>query len=269
MTSRVRRLLQSLGIRKQEEEGPPSGGAVLGGAAAAAAIREPLGGLEMRFDLLNPHAVAFLQRYELDLIRGIDARTREGIRAILIEGFVEGIPPAASARRIRQLIGLLPNQVAAVDRMRENLLEGSVQSLRDVLALDLRDRRFDGSIRRAIATRQAVPGAKIDQMVELYAARLLDQRAFNIAQTETSRAANAGELETWRQAEEQGLIDRTEARRKWIVTQDDRLCPICRPIPGMNPESVKLEAPFQTPVGPLMTPPAHVACRCSMVLVGG
>jgi hypothetical protein len=43
-------------------------------------------------------------------------------------------------------------------------------------------------------------------------------------------------------------------------------CSICRAIPGMNPDGVGLHEPFQTPIGPIMHPAAHPACRCAVVL---
>ena len=75
------------------------------------------------------------------------------------------------------------------------------------------------------------------------AARLRRQRALTIARTETMRAANMGQQLLWKQAQAQGLIDPTRVVREWIVTRDDRTCPICRPMDGKR---VGLDQPWRT-----------------------
>lgn len=191
---------------------------------------------QISFDLLNPRSVAFLRRSEFALIQAISTNTREGIREILRIGFEEGQPPVRMAREIKELMGLTPRQVRAMNNHRAMLISEG-RTPKQVIELT---RRFKN--------------------------RQLKFRAQMIARTETIRAASAGQKELWDQAAEQGLIDPVTARKKWIVTPDDRLCPICRPIPGMNPDGVPLGSSFQTPKGPREAPPAHPQCRCSMSL---
>jgi len=78
----------------------------------------------------------------------------------------------------------------------------------------------------------------------------------------TIRAANAGQVESWLQAQEQGLTG--TMRERWLVASDERLCPNCQSIPGMNPDGVAIGEMFATPYGPIMHPPAHPMCRCSL-----
>jgi hypothetical protein len=56
-------------------------------------------------------------------------------------------------------------------------------------------------------------------------------------------------------------------RQYWIVTPDDRLCPICVRIPDMNPDGRAIGDLFMTPEGPVDYPPApHPDCRCTVGL---
>ncbi len=207
-------------------------------------------GFEASLDLLNPRSVDFLRRYQLDLISpvsvnrlGQDVRivpaTIDGIREVIVNAFERGGHPWVQARTIRDLIGLNARQARALEHFRRLQEDEGVRA--DV----------------------------IQRRVDAYYRRLLNARARTIARTETIRASNAGQQEAWQQAAEQGLIDATTARRKWIVTPDDRLCPICRAIPGMNPQGAALGAPFRTPIGPRVAPPAHPNCRCATGLMRG
>lgn len=87
-----------------------------------------------------------------------------------------------------------------------------------------------------------------------------EERAETIARTETMRAANQGQLEAWEQAVEAGLLTGNE-RKEWIVTPDDRLCPICEPMDG---ETADLDGDFNVDGERIDAPPAHPRCRCTM-----
>lgn len=80
-------------------------------------------------------------------------------------------------------------------------------------------------------------------------------RSEMIAVTETTNAFAQGNLATWR---ESGVVD----GKRWQTAVDDRVCPICQPLQGME---VGLdENGFTTEAGGigLEAPPAHVRCRC-------
>jgi len=97
-----------------------------------------------------------------------------------------------------------------------------------------------------------------ERRVEQYSRRLLNQRALMIARTETMTAANEGQRQLWAQAQRQGLLAE-DRLKEWIVTPDDRLCPICAPLQG---ETAPVGEPF--PTTGKQAPPAHVMCRCAM-----
>lgn len=224
--------------------------------------------LGFKFDIFNPESVAFIQSSEFLLVRGINRRSRDGLRTIMSASFQDGIPPASSARRIRQIVGLTPKQAEMVINFRRALTGGrGAAPSRSVLARQLRDHRFDPTVLRAIDRGIVLTAAQRERMVARFAERLLAFRANNIARTETIRAANAGQQALWDQMVQQRILIPEEMRRIWIVTQDDRLCPICEPIPGLNAGGVGMDVPFITPVGELMHPPAHPQCLPSDTLI--
>jgi SPP1 gp7 family putative phage head morphogenesis protein len=89
-----------------------------------------------------------------------------------------------------------------------------------------------------------------------------ESRAETIARTETMLASNQGQLEAWNQATEEGFLTGGE-KKEWIVTPDDRLCPICEPMDGVQ---VAQGVDFQTELGAVDAPPAHPRCRCTIGL---
>jgi len=72
------------------------------------------------------------------------------------------------------------------------------------------------------------------------------RRATLIARTETLRAHNEGRKVFYRQA---GV-----KKVKWLTAQDERTCPVCRPLDGRVFGIDEVEGP-----------PAHPGCRCSVL----
>jgi hypothetical protein len=104
----------------------------------------------------------------------------------------------------------------------------------------------------------------VDDLVEKIDEIIGDRdRAEEIAHTETMRASNEGQLEAWNQAVDAGLLTGNETK-EWIVTPDDKLCPICEPLDGVN---APLNGLFDDQQGgQIDQPPAHPRCRCTIAL---
>lgn len=186
----------------------------------------PLG---IRFDLTNPLAVRVIEERGAALVTEITDQSRRAIQRLVTQSFQQGIEPQELARRIVQHIGLTPQYSQAVENFRLRQLETVAEGL-------------------------------ANQRADAYADRLLRHRATVIARTEVIGAANASQQALWQQSAQEGLI-RPDAKRVWIVTPDDRLCPICAPMEG---QEVGLSEPFQSAdVGSVMNPPAHPQCRCA------
>jgi len=212
----------------------------------------------LSMNLMNQNAVSFLDKYTFDTIRGITNDTRGALTQVLTRAFSEGGSPEEIAREMRQMIGLTAAQDTAIANYRRALESGTSSGLKDALARSLRDGRYDRSLLRAIQTGQGMSADKIDKLTERYRARYLQYRANAIARTESIRVANAGQMEAWRQAREQGLLDGAE--REWQAAGDDRDCEVCD---GLDGEVVGFDEPFSTGV---MHPPQHTHCRCGVKL---
>lgn len=212
------------------------------------AARTPLTG---RFDLTNPAALQWVREHAAELIADISTKTRDAIRQILVRSFERGVNAQKTAQAIRLVIGLSDKQEISLDRLREKL-EVASDSLIKV-----------GN--QAIRVPEAgLSEARISQLLNRYADFLLRQRADAIARTEIIAAANEGQKQAWLRAEQKGLLDRAVVDRVWIVTPDDRLCPICE---SMSGERAALDGTFTDSEGNHFDgPPAHPRCRCAQGL---
>lgn len=201
--------------------------ALLGGAGIAGK-RLPTG--TMRFDLTNPAAVRAVDSEVANLVREITEESRGAIRDLVRQSIQGSFDVHQLARQVRGSIGLTSRYALAVDNYQQSLVDGGMP------------------MGRAMTRAQA------------YADRLLRHRAETIARTEVIRATSAGQQAVWNDAQAEGLLP-IDAKRIWIVTPDDRLCPICLAMEG---QIVGLQEPFQSAdVGPVDYPPAHVSCRCA------
>lgn len=266
------------------------------GAMGAQQIATRIVGATFAFNQLNPRLIDWLQTYSLGLIRQINEGTKEGIRQYLVQGMQAGQNPRDVAREVRTVIGLTDRQAQAVKNFRKELqtfhlkrgaggwnLGGKISRApggAQVMALDeegmpkdgilerrLRDFRFDGQLKAALAGGKPLTPAQIEKMVDAYARKYLKHRSEMIARTEALRTTNFGVQDSWRQSIEKGLVPEQNVRRQWVLSKDERTCPTCSPIPKMNPKrGVPFGQPFATPKGGQFLPPMHPACRCTVFI---
>lgn len=88
-----------------------------------------------------------------------------------------------------------------------------------------------------------------------------ENRADLIARHETMLAADEGQRQGWDQAVDAGLLPEG-TRRVWIVTPDERLCPICA---ALEDKTAPLGGVYP---GGFDGPPAHIQCRCTEGITG-
>lgn len=187
------------------------------------------------FSIQHPEAERWARTYAGQLVNGLTEETRKAMAHAIAEFIRLQIPPAEGARMLRQMLGLTPQYSRAVVNFQQGL----------------RVRGYDA--------------AYIQGKADEYATRLLNHRARVVARTETLRALQEGQRQSFTQAVEQGVLIRDRTRRQWVTAADERVCPVCAPMDG---QLTTLEEPWSTAVGPVQTPTdTHPQCRCAVVLV--
>lgn len=215
------------------------------------------------YDQFDPRAVQYAASNELATVREFSEEQREVTRRVVAEGVARGTNPIEQAREIRESIGLTTRQEAAVANYREQLENGSSQALERAL----RDRRFDGTVRNAIAAKEPLTKAQIDKMVTRYRERYLKYRSEVIARTEALRAVHAGAEEMFQQVIDSGDIRHDQVERSWHTADDERVRDAHR---EMQVAVVGLGEPFvdgdgnelRFPGDPNAPPETTIQCRC-------
>lgn len=186
--------------------------------------------LGLRFDVTNPEATLWASQHAAERVVQVTQETRLAIRGIVRASYTEQYTPLEQARRIKGVIGLTRMQAQAITRYSEGL-------------------------------RQAGHSEKqVERLRKLYHQRSVNYRAETIARTETINASVAGQQQLWGQAVRAGNLSAAEWIQEWVVTQDDRTCPRCRPLSGQR---ARLGESFPDDgSGPTL----HPRCRCAVVL---
>lgn len=171
------------------------------------------------FDATNPRALAWAEEQSSTLIAEIAPDTVAGVQILIGEGFRERLPPRVLARRIRNAVGLRSDQSRAIFKLEAELRSAKPGTL--VQRFPPRE-----GVRASAGFRARVPeGGATDEWVDRHVARYSrmqrNYRARLIARTETIHAANEGQRELWRQAQDSGQIPQDQ-KRVWITTLDGR-----------------------------------------------
>lgn len=215
------------------------------------------------FDVTNAGAVRAMQETRLRLVREISSEQALAARQALAEGVRAGLNPRRQAQALRDSLGLTARQVSTVTNFRRMLEEGD----REVLRRALRDRRFDPTVRRRLATGEPLTARQVDRMVARYRERQLRARAEMVARTEALRAVNGAAWQTYEQAYERGLIDPARVEEVWRTAADTRVRDSHR---TMNGQTRQPGQPFLSGAGNALRFPGDpeapasevVQCRC-------
>lgn len=249
-----------------------------GGALGTDAVPAPLrraAGVVVRFDVRNPRAEAWLARESSTLIEGIVSDQRDAIRKALTAGLEQGLNPRTVAldiagrvengRRVGGLVGLTSRQTDYAISARAELTQLDA----NYFTRQLRDKRFDATVKRAIADGKPLAQADIDRIVNRYSDRLLKHRGDNIGRTEAIRALHAGRLEGMKQGLERTNVSADMVTKVWRTASDERVRDSHVAMDGVEVQG--LDTPFVLPSGfalahpndPAGPPEETINCRCS------
>jgi hypothetical protein len=165
----------------------------------------------------------------------------------------EGVGPKVLGRRIREAVGLAPAHEQYVRNYEAELRGGDPAALERAL----RDKRFDGSTRKALDG-DGLSESQITARVDAYRRKWIDHNANTIAKTTTLQSYKAGQELTWKQARDNGVIP-PNARlfKTWI--QVNRPTKREEHIP-MHGETVPIDQPYSN--GQFIPGEGDFNCAC-------
>ena len=202
------------------------------GAKQVGRIPDPGGQVSFMFSFnaRNPRAEQWLRQVSSERIVETTQGQREMVRQRLTASLAEGVNPRQSAlelvgrknrvtgRREGGFIGLTEQQAQWSVNAREELQELNP----NYLTRKLRNRRFDGMVKRAIKTGKPLTKDNIERMITALQSRTLKYRGDVIARTESINALRAGQHESLRQATEAGDVSEEDVTREWDSSGDAR-----------------------------------------------
>lgn len=185
-----------------------------------------------------------IRNHAADLVRGISQDMKDGIREVLTKNLSEGRSPNAAVRQVvgsgtvdpatglRQggLLGLTRQQMETSGRLREALRSGDVAKMREIIGMradgsidpkkgwQLRDKRFDRSIAKAIREETGVPSDIVSRAVGQYNARALDYRGRILSRHETMIALDKSRDDAFRQQINDGKLIAADITKTWRHT---------------------------------------------------
>lgn len=257
-------------IRSAYREGGVTGASQLGRVPVAA------GTAVVRFDMRAPAAERWVSRESSRLITDIVTEQREVIRNVLTEGLAAGRAPRSTAldiigrvdpvtnRRTGGVIGLTRNQQGWISNARRELSELDPA----YFGRELRDKRFDAMVRRAIESGEPLSAADIDRAITRMQDRALKYRGDVIARTESINALREGQAQAIAQAVGSSEIDARDAYKVWDASGDSKTRETHALADGQR---VPIDQPFTVGGYQLMHPgdsslgaPARetIQCRC-------
>jgi hypothetical protein len=199
---------------------------------AAAQLVRQVGISAAQFSMTNPYAVAAADRMAADFVTNVTAETRLAIRGFIRRAIADGVTSAQTARLLRPVVGLTRRDTQAVMNYRAELAKSGMS------------------------------GDRAAALTARYAERKVRERAETISRTELIDASSAGQQAIWQEMVARGVLPET-FEQEWVITPDDRLCPICAALKGQRR---KLGEPFVSPYNGMtaMRPPLHPRCRCAL-----
>lgn len=179
------------------------------------ALRE----IAIRFDALSPNVLAAVQTIEGGSFGYLQAEMRAGLRSAIERGIQAGKGPRTIARGLQNVLGLTPYQEGILANFRAALEDGDFAK---ALGYVLRDKKFDGTLKKAAEAGKRLTPTQVDQMTAAYTRRYKAYNAEVHARTTALTAQRVGAQEAWRQAAAE-LGDDVIVVKVWNATLDARV----------------------------------------------
>jgi hypothetical protein len=223
------------------------------------------GAVSGTFDVLAPQVLERVQTMATRALGQFSRDVADTVRREAERGLVDGENPRTTARRIREVVGLAPSQAESVASFRD-VLEGGPRATvyADWKSRELRDKRFDRTIQKAIASKENLAPEQVDRMVDAYQRKFVAFHAETIARTTALDANKLGQELAFEQAVDAGLVDTARLVKRWVTTLDGRERPEHAEMDGVE---VPYDEPWDVPgAGPQMYPgDGEWNCRCAAV----
>ena len=197
-------------------------------------------------------------------------------------GLQRGLGPRATARLIANSMPLAPNQLNAITNFERMLThhriwdyvpevndEGKKVWRRvlkewrrghpdpELLTRQLRDKRFDRTIRKMIANNSSLSSTQVERALKIYRKHMIAFNAETISRTSALNAAKQGQRLAWETAISERGVDPNTVWKRWQTVGDDR---VREEHNAMSGETVLFSEPYSN--GEMTPGESTFNCRC-------
>jgi hypothetical protein len=165
------------------------------------------GTIGINFDSLSPHVIDAVRKLDSRVMTDLTTTTREVVRLHMENGLREGVSPTKIAKGLRDVLGLSPSELHAVDNYRAELEKGSKRALERAL----RNRRDDKAVKNGTLTPE-----RIDRMVQSYQKRMTAHHAETVAKTAALDTNKLAQSLAWDKAIADGAVDGSRLQKTWV-----------------------------------------------------
>lgn len=239
-------------------------------------LAEPSGHrLAIMFNARNPRAEDWLRSHSSTMVTAIVSDQRTAIRQHLEAGMAAGDNPktvalelvgkisVATGKREGGVIGLTASQEGWARNYAAELAKGDAGAL----TRNLRDRRFDRTVAKAIREKQPISADLQAKMVAAYRNRALRYRGETIGRTEALTSLHQAQHEAMTQGIEAGQVKAETIQKVWHSAADNRVRETHR---ALNGQRTPFNGMFISPSGARLSRPGDpsapaaevVNCRC-------
>jgi uncharacterized protein with gpF-like domain len=235
--------------------------------------------LAVVFNARNQRAEGWLRQHSATLVKEISDDQRTAVREHLEAGMAAGLNPRTvaldlvgrinvqSGKREGGVIGLTSSQAAWARNYEAELTNLNPNAL----LRNLRDKRFDGAVRKAVKAGQPLSPGLIQKMVAAYRTRALRYRAESIGRTEAIASLNQSQKEAMQQAIDVGKVKARYVTKTWKDARDVR---VRNSHVHLNGQTVPFSGKFKSISGATLDYPGdpeapaeeRINCRCRMAV---
>jgi hypothetical protein len=201
-----------------------------------------------------------VERLTTDYFPAIFEQTQAVLERAMADGLRSGMNPRSVAREVRQFVGMTEHDYNIVSSYELALRSGDYTN---ALGRELRDARFDGTLRTAREAGTTLTDEQIAQMTGRYGERLVSWRAETWSRTLTLNAAREGNLVGWRDAAAIAGVDEGQLVKTWVTTLDGRERPEHHDADGIT---VPVDQPFPVDGGVMVPGQGVYNCRCTFTV---
>ncbi len=236
----------------------------------------------LRFDVRSTAAETWLREASSQLVTRITSEARDAVQSSLQASMIAGTNPRdaaldivgrinpATGRRTGGVIGLTGPQEEYLRSARLELSSTDNKLLENYLSRELRDKRLDSYVSKALKTGKPIPADVQIKMAARYSDKMLKYRGEMISRTEMIETLNRAQWEAYNQGVRSGKIQLSAVEKEWDSAGDGRVRHSHRELNGTR---VGLNEPFISPVtGAAMMYPGDsengakgediILCRC-------